>query len=377
MYKNIVTTFDCPPSKHVSLKHIASHAPFICCFKSSTSCISMYEQSRSPDFSKLNHGKCICKNSFAACSPMQYVKEPWGSWNNFLLSYGLKPWNSNDQQQGILIATKFMEHDKMQWIEEHKKCKQNSINMTINTDKMCSNCCMKLLISTDGFHVLKQTFCVSQQVGFTMSHFLNHPQIFYHITRQKNIDSLFNLLYILAAFMKDSSGRCSMLQLAFRLYFWFLLLQQCSHSARSYSKKCLLRLVTTHGGEYLDLIINEANYALKMNDAVIKCNDTLKINNPLSLLTIISNICALFITKFREYFMKKIKKYPRKLCYIKLKKFYSILPIMFDPLKQKGATPVTIDILTEQEEYMCHKCWIVSIYFSHSKCTRCSTISYF
>eukprot|EP01084_Bolivina_argentea_P054970 100804_1 len=156
-------TFSCHPSKHFSLKHAAS--PFTCCFNPSVPCISIYEESRSPDVNRLNHGKCICKDSFIHLSPIEYVKESWGSWNNFLLSYGLKPWNSDDEQQGILIATKFMKHAKIQWIQEHKKCKQNSVKLTTTSKnkRMCSNCCMRFLISTDNFNYFKTNIiCLSR-----------------------------------------------------------------------------------------------------------------------------------------------------------------------------------------------------------------------
>jgi hypothetical protein len=39
------------------------------------------------------------------------VKESWGSWTNFMLSYGLKPWNHDDLEEALAISRALKQAD--------------------------------------------------------------------------------------------------------------------------------------------------------------------------------------------------------------------------------------------------------------------------
>ena len=41
----------------------------------------------------------------------------FGGWQNFLLSYGLKPYNDDDVEEGKRIAQTLLEHDLEDWAE--------------------------------------------------------------------------------------------------------------------------------------------------------------------------------------------------------------------------------------------------------------------
>jgi len=41
----------------------------------------------------------------------------FGGWQNFLLSYGLKPYNDDDVQEGKKIAQTLLEHNLADWAE--------------------------------------------------------------------------------------------------------------------------------------------------------------------------------------------------------------------------------------------------------------------
>jgi hypothetical protein len=43
--------------------------------------------------------------------------KPWGGWYQFLLSYGLKPHNLDDEEEGKRILEAFREQDRREWEE--------------------------------------------------------------------------------------------------------------------------------------------------------------------------------------------------------------------------------------------------------------------
>ena len=40
------------------------------------------------------------------------IKESWGSFSNFMLSYGLKPYNPEDCEEAVAISKAFAENDR-------------------------------------------------------------------------------------------------------------------------------------------------------------------------------------------------------------------------------------------------------------------------
>ena len=45
----------------------------------------------------------------------------FGGWQNFMLSYGLKPYSDDDIQEGKSIAQGLLDHALEDWEEENKK----------------------------------------------------------------------------------------------------------------------------------------------------------------------------------------------------------------------------------------------------------------
>ena len=52
-------------------------------------------------------------------SDYQYYKD-FGGFNNFMHSYGLKPWNDDDIQEGKAIIEGFRQQDRYEWEQEQK-----------------------------------------------------------------------------------------------------------------------------------------------------------------------------------------------------------------------------------------------------------------
>lgn len=52
------------------------------------------------------------------------IHQGFGGWNNFMHSYGLKPWNPDDVEEGKRIVEAFKEGDKQDW-EEQQAAKAN------------------------------------------------------------------------------------------------------------------------------------------------------------------------------------------------------------------------------------------------------------
>ena len=49
------------------------------------------------------------------------IYETFGGWDNFMNSYGLKPWDEDDVDQGMAIVEAMREGDKYDWEEEQKE----------------------------------------------------------------------------------------------------------------------------------------------------------------------------------------------------------------------------------------------------------------
>ena len=48
----------------------------------------------------------------------------WGGWNNFMASYGLKPYNDDDVDEAHRILEGFREQDKLDWEEQQNAQKK-------------------------------------------------------------------------------------------------------------------------------------------------------------------------------------------------------------------------------------------------------------
>ena len=70
---------------------------------------------------------CICGEKWTKISQNQYARNGWGSMNNFLLSYGLRP-TPDGYEQGRMILAQFIDGDRQEFIQNHQKCKQNIAN---------------------------------------------------------------------------------------------------------------------------------------------------------------------------------------------------------------------------------------------------------
>jgi hypothetical protein len=46
------------------------------------------------------------------------IYRPFGGWNGFMHSHGLKTWNLDDVEEGKQIVEQMKENDKMDWEEE-------------------------------------------------------------------------------------------------------------------------------------------------------------------------------------------------------------------------------------------------------------------
>jgi hypothetical protein len=46
------------------------------------------------------------------------IHQSFGGWNNFMHSYGLKPWDVDDVQEGERIVEAMKEIDKQDWEDE-------------------------------------------------------------------------------------------------------------------------------------------------------------------------------------------------------------------------------------------------------------------
>ncbi|KAF8876823.1 hypothetical protein BD779DRAFT_1559227 [Infundibulicybe gibba] len=52
-----------------------------------------------------------------------YYYESFGGWTNFMHSYGLKPWNDDDVEEGKQIVEGFKRQDKFEWEEAQREAK--------------------------------------------------------------------------------------------------------------------------------------------------------------------------------------------------------------------------------------------------------------
>ncbi|KAF8876851.1 hypothetical protein BD779DRAFT_1559386 [Infundibulicybe gibba] len=50
----------------------------------------------------------------------EYYYESFGGWTNFMHSYGLKPWNESDVEQGKQIVEDFKRQEKSEWEEAQR-----------------------------------------------------------------------------------------------------------------------------------------------------------------------------------------------------------------------------------------------------------------
>lgn len=46
------------------------------------------------------------------------IYRPFGGWPGFMQSYGLKPWNLDDVEEGKQIVEKMKEIDRLEWEEQ-------------------------------------------------------------------------------------------------------------------------------------------------------------------------------------------------------------------------------------------------------------------
>ncbi|KAF8980155.1 hypothetical protein BDQ17DRAFT_1380899 [Cyathus striatus] len=58
-------------------------------------------------------------STYTPPSNNSYYK-PYGGWPNFMASYGLKPWDDDDVQEGHAIVDAFKEQDRLDWEEANK-----------------------------------------------------------------------------------------------------------------------------------------------------------------------------------------------------------------------------------------------------------------
>jgi len=59
-------------------------------------------------------------NVYVPKSDYQYYKA-WGGFNNFMRSYGLKPWDHDDIQEGKRIIQGMRDGDRWEWEEEQRE----------------------------------------------------------------------------------------------------------------------------------------------------------------------------------------------------------------------------------------------------------------
>jgi hypothetical protein len=53
--------------------------------------------------------------------PQNPIYDSFGGWDNFMISYGLKPWDDDDIEEGIAIVEAMEEGDKHDWDERQKE----------------------------------------------------------------------------------------------------------------------------------------------------------------------------------------------------------------------------------------------------------------
>lgn len=56
----------------------------------------------------------VPKTDYAYC-------KPWGGWQKFMLSYGLKPWDDDDVQEGKAIIQAFRDRDREEWEDKQRQ----------------------------------------------------------------------------------------------------------------------------------------------------------------------------------------------------------------------------------------------------------------
>jgi len=64
-----------------------------------------------------NKSKSSTGSAYIPQTDSSYYKS-FGGWPRFMHSYGLKPWDDNDVEEGKRIIETFKEQDRLQWEEE-------------------------------------------------------------------------------------------------------------------------------------------------------------------------------------------------------------------------------------------------------------------
>jgi hypothetical protein len=49
------------------------------------------------------------------------IYQTWGGWPNFMHSYGLKPWDLDDVEEGHRIIDKLKEGHRLEWEEDQRE----------------------------------------------------------------------------------------------------------------------------------------------------------------------------------------------------------------------------------------------------------------
>ena len=196
-------------------------------------------------------------------------------------------------------------------------------SMTLNSKKMCSNCCMRILIGTTSFDYFKMNNNLQINIFYII---LKHPQILFHFTRRKHKHLFNKIMNILAeygwynfpqgsimeqhvininyAVPKLTASSYPTIVEKVRGKFW-LMLELC------HSRKYLLRFIKVDHGKYFhEIFMREIQRKSEEGD----------LNN------VMHAISYLIVVKHGQYFRKKIEKSPSKLCYIYLNRFMKLFP---------------------------------------------------
>lgn len=230
-------------------------------------------------------------------------------------------------------------------------------NITLNNKRMCSNCCMRILIATTSFDYFKMNNNLPINLLYPI---LKHPQILFHFTRRKHKHLFNKFMYILAEygwynFPRDSVSKQHLLTVNYsmvpltqsqyilfvekvRKKFW-LMLELC------HSRRYLLKFIKLDYGKYFhEVFMREIQNAGNggINDTMYK-------------------ISELIIIKHGKYFKRKIEKHPLRLCYIYLNRFMKMYPDVYIDLNKAK----TKRLRSSKEILNVHKKYI---YCNNPKC---------
>eukprot|EP01084_Bolivina_argentea_P212777 361609_1 len=238
--------------------------------------------------------------------------------------------------------------------------------ITLNKRKMCSSCCMKLLIATTAFDYFYVNHNLSPALLLNL---LNHPQIVYHFCRRKPLFLFKKLCEILIRYGWNYEFKAPLHfhvidvryklknvhpQLQIRALFWRLM--ELFHS-----RKHLWQLIQLENGEsFIDIFIKSQSESDWVN--------TLK-----------RSIISLIVCKHRSYFENKIKKYPdKKCCYILEKLLKNVSLKQYEIQQFRSKEQIKSSVKNVNKYIYCNnaKCLVKHSQTKWYRCKRCRIAFY-